>query len=360
MSGTATKKMLRVYEQSASPSLFLSGMFQSPPGNFHNSESVEIDVVRSQEEVAIVIEDISTGYRMNATDIYTNKEFVPPILKEAIALNAFDLLKREPGVNPFADQGFQTKATARFMRGIPKVEAKIRRTIELQASQVLQLGVVTLIDSNGTALYTIDYKPKSTHLPTAGVGWATIATATPLADLEALAEVIRNDGLSDPDQLIFGTTAWANFIENAKVQALLNFRRADMAGISPSMHGSGGTFQGWIWIGNYRFEMWTYGGRYTHPQTGAATPYVAADKVVMRASDGRLDATFGSIPRVVPADQRVLSVLPGRLSSSAGGMDLFPNAWVSDDGENLFAGVGSRPLMIPTAIDTYGCLDTQP
>jgi hypothetical protein len=28
------------------------------------------------------------------------------------------------------------------------------------------------------------------------------------------------------------------------------------------------------------------------------------------------------------------------------------------DGEQFFAGFGSRPLLIPTAIDTYGCLDT--
>lgn len=350
--------MLRAYEQSAPPTLFLSGLFVSPPENFHNSEEVEIDIVRSEEDVAIVIQDLSTGYRMNSHDIYTNKSFKPPILKEAAALNAFDLIKRQPGNNPFEDVSFQAAATAQALRNFRKIDAKIRRSIELQASQVLQTGVVSLIDTAGTVLYTIDYKPKATHFPTAGVSWSTVATATPLADLESLAEVIRSDGLNNPDQLIFGRTAWRYFIENPTVQALLDNRRMELGSVAPQMRGQGGTFQGFIWIGNYRFEMWTYNGKYKHPQTGASTNFVADDKVIMRAADGRLDATFGSIPKIVSPEARVLPFLPGRMSMREGGMDLHTNAWVSDDGEQLFAGVGSRPLMIPTAIDTFGCLDT--
>lgn len=360
MSTKATKTMLRVYEQMAAPVRFLSGLFVSPPENFYNSESVEIDIVRSEEEVAIVIEDLSTGYRMNEASIYTNKEFIPPIFKEAMTLNVFDLLKREPGSDPFAAISFQVAATRRAMQGFRKTEDKIRRAIELQASQVLQSGVVTLINAAGDTLYSIDYSPKATHFPTVSIGWATLATAIPYADLEALAEVIRSDGLSNPDQLIFGAGAWGNFIENPKIQALLDNRRMEIGGIAPATRGEGGTFQGFFWIGNYRFEMWTYSGRYKHPQTGTVTPFVADDKVIMRASNGRLDATFGAIPRLFAPDSRILSVLPGRINLPGAGVDMFTNAWVSDDGENFFAGVGSRPLMIPTAIDTYGCLDTQP
>jgi len=362
MSDTVTKRLLRVYLQMAMPTLFLSGKFQSPPENFHSSEEVEIDIIRSDEEVSIVVQDLSTGYRMNSDNIYTNKGFKPPINKEAIAINSFDLLKRNAGQNPFESPDFRTSIIARMFSGMTKVEAKIRRSMELQASQILQTGILTLIDSAGVALYTLDFKPKATHFPTAGIAWGG-ATSVPLVNISALAEIIRNDGLGDPDELLFGIDAWNAFIADDTVKALLDNRRMDTGAVVPmDKRDNGGTYRGWIDIGNYRYDMWTYGGRYNHPQTGVKTQYISPEKVVVRDSSGRLDATFGAIPNIgrelgVQATN-LLPEMPGRISNAGGGMDMFTNAWLSPDGEQLFGGVGVRPLLIPTAIDSFGCLDT--
>lgn len=363
MSGQTTKRMIRAYNQMAPAMLFLSGFFQSPPENFHTTEEVEIDIVRSDEDVSIVVQDLTTGYRMNSDDLYTNKGFKPPIHKEAIAINSFDLLKRMPGATPFESPDFRANLITRMFNGMTKVERKIRRAVELQASQVMQTGVVTLTDSAGAALYTLDYKPKASHFPTAGVSWATATGAQKMADLTSLGEVIRNDGLGDPDQLIMGIDAFENFISDSAVQNRLDNRRIELGGVAPEVRGNGATFQGWIRLGNYRYEMWTYAGRYKDPQTGNKISFVDAGKIIMRDSMGRMDATFGAIPNIGASlgqqATRLLPELPGRISNAAGGMDLFTNAWLSADGEQMFGGVGARPLMIPTAIDTYGCLDTQ-
>lgn len=362
MSGATTKRMIRAYQQMAQPMLFLSGLFQSPPENFHTSEEVEIDIVRSDEDISIVIQDLSTGYRMNSEDLYTNKGFKPPIHKEALPINSFDLIKRMPGQNPFESPDFRANIILRLFNGMTKIERKVRRAIELQASQVLQTGQVTLTDINGTALYTLDYKPKASHFPTAGTAWGA-AGATPVADINALAEVIRGDGLADPDQLLMGVDAFEAFISDAEVQKRFDTRRYDLGTIAPmEMRGNGGSYRGTVEIGNYRYDVWTYGGRYKNPQTGVSTPFLDPSKVVVRASSGRLDATFGAIPNIgtlmgAQATQ-LLPELPGRISNANGGMDLFTNAWLSQDGEQLFGGVGARPLMIPTAIDTFGCLET--
>lgn len=364
MSGTTTTRMIRAYNQMAQPMLFLSGLFQSPPENFHTSEEVEIDIVRSDEDISIVIQDLSTGYRMNSEDLYTNKGFKPPIHKEAIPINSFDLIKRMPGQNPFEAPDFRANVITRMFNGMTKIERKIRRSIEVQASQVLQTGVVTLTDMNGNALYTLDYKPKASHFPTAGTSWATATGQQKLDDINTLAEQIRDDGLADPDQLIMGIDAFENFISDDEVQKRFDTRRIDLGTIAPmEMRGNGGTFRGIVEIGNYRYDVWTYGGRYKDPQTGNKVQFIDPGKVVVRASSGRLDATFGAIPNIGSlmggGAANLLPELPSRVSNADGGMDLFTNAWLSQDGEQLFGGVGARPLMIPTAIDTFGCLDTQ-
>ena len=363
MSGTTTKKMISAYNQQALPVMFLSGMFNSPPQNFHTSEEIEIDIVRGDEDIAIAVQDLSVGYRMNSEDLYTNKGFKPPIFKEALPLNSFDLIKRMPGQDPFKSPDFRGNLILRMFNGMTKIENKIRRSLELQASQVMQTGVVTLTDITGTPLYTLDYKPKASHFPTVGVSWATATTAQKLADVSDTAETIRNDGLSDPDQLLMGIDAFENFISDDGIRKRFDVRRMDLGTIAPmQMRGNGGTFRGIVEIGNYRYDVWTYGGRYKDPQSGNKIQFLDPGKIVVRASNGRFDATFGAIPNIGQLvggeNSRLLPELPGRLSNAAGSMDLFANAWLSADGEQIFGGVGARPLMIPTAIDTYGCIDT--
>ncbi len=360
MSDKSTRKMIRGYEQTASPTLYLSGQFRAPAENFYDSEFVEFDIDRDDEDIAIVVTDLSTGKQMNSADLYTNKSFKPPIFNEEGAINSWDLIKREFGENPFASISLRANVVSRMLKLMNKLGKKINRTIELQASQVLQTGTITLTDSNGVALYTIDFLPKATHFPTAGTTWGQVG-ADPMGDLSSLADVNRNDGKIDSDYLIFGQAALRAFLSDAAVQALLDNRRIAKGDVIRTSHrGNGGKFHGTIDIDNNTYEIWSYAGRYKHPQTGASTKYIEDGKVVVKAADSRLDATFGSIPNI----GKMLGIsgpvsmpeIPSRMM--AGGLGLSPHVYLTPDGRTLFGSVGTRALMIPTAIDTFGCLDT--
>jgi hypothetical protein len=338
--------------------MFLSGFFQSPPRNFHNTEKVELDIIREDEDVAIVIQDLTAGARMNESTKYTNKAFTPPIFKEMGAVHAFDQIQRQPGQDPFQDPNFALNAANEAFRIFRRLEKKIRRAIELMASQVLQTGALTLFNETGVTLYTLDFIPKATHMVTVGVTWAPDGSSgNPLADLEALATVVRRDGKRQPRQLVFGTSAFQRFLANAQVQLRLDKTIMNIAALAPETRGQGATFQGFVWIGHYRFEMWTYDGYFKHPQTGVLTPYVDVDNVIMLSEGGRLDLSFGAIPRIVGPEARALPFLPPRMSSAEQGLDLTVNAWITPDGEHLMVSAGTRPLTIPTAIDTFARLN---
>lgn len=360
MSNEQTIRMIDAYNQKASPTRFLSGLFQAPAKNFYNSEAVEIDIVRSDEEISIVITDLSAGYRWNSADIYTNKKFIPPIMREAGPLNSYDLIKRVPGEDPFKDPNFQRNATVRTMNLFRKMEDKIRRTIELQASQVLTTGTITLTDAAGTPLYTVDFKPKASHFPTAGTAWTGAADIA--QDILDVSNEIRNDGLDDADQLMMGEATFEAFRKNADIKSRFDNRRIDSGALVPLNNTNAGTgggqFRGVFDIGNYRYDVWTYGGRYIPATGGAKQLYIPNDKCIVRASNGRLDATFGNIPRIVAPDRRVLPFIPGRISNGRSRLDLITNAWLTPDNTQLLVSVAARPLMIPTAIDTFGCIST--
>lgn len=362
MSDQTTRHMLPVYTQMAAVTRFLSGLFQSPRGNFYDTEEIEVDIDRSDEDISIVVTDIATGYRMNAADIYTNKAMIAPIHKEAVPLNSFDLMKRMPGDDPFADINFRANLVKRMMNSMVKVENKIRRSMELQAAQVLQTGTITLSDENGVALYTISFSPKATHFPTAGTTWGQAGWSA-FDDIDALARVNRADGLASSDQLIFGADAFRMFLTDAQYLAQLDNRSMTRGALGiPQVRGEGGTFQGWVAISEYVYQMWTYDGQYKHQQTGVKTPYIDPEKVIVRNSQSRMDATFGAIPNIGlllgAQSNNLLPEISGRFRNTDGGMDLHTNVWLEPNGENIFGGIGARPLMIPTAIDQFGCLDT--
>lgn len=365
MSGTRTAAMLAAYIQQAwIPTGFFTGMFAVRPGNVYDSEEVEIDIQRSGEDVAVVVYDISAGYRMNSDDLYTNKAFKPPVYKESFTVNAFSLIKRQPGQNPFQSPVFRANLTNQIFRGMVKIDEKIRRAIELQASQVLQTGKLVLTDLNGQPAYELDFKPKATHFVTAAIAWDAVGS-TKLNDLKNLCDVIRNDGQVRPDQVIFGSDAFDEFLKDDEVYKLFESRRIDRGMISsvPNRGEDAAQYRGTIDIGAYKLDVWTYGGTYKDPQTGTVTEFMDPAKVIVRASNGRLDATFGAIPNIgellgTGPRAQILPELPPRMTGIAEGVDFHINAWLDERGEALFAGIGTRPLMIPTAIDTFACLDT--
>lgn len=365
MSGITTRTMLAAYIQNAwLPTGFFTGMFAVRPGNVYETEEVEIDVQRSGEDIAVVVHDISAGYRMNSTDLYTNKSFKPPVYKEAFTISAFSLIKRQAGQNPFQSPVFRANLTSQFFKGMVKIDEKIRRAIEVQAAQVLQTGKLVLTDLNGAATYELDFKPKATHFPTAAVAWDQ-AGSDKLGDIAALCKVVRDDGQARADQIIFGSDAFLAFTQDEEVYKLFESRRMEQGFISPvpNRGQDAAQYRGILNVGAYHLDVWTYGGTYKNPQTGAVTEYMDPAKVIVRATSGRLDATFGAIPNIgellgTGPRAQLLPELPARMTGIAEGVDFHTNVWLDERGENMFGGIGSRPLMIPTAIDTFACLDT--
>ena len=355
MSTAVTKHMGRAYVQEAPAPMALSGLFRADARNYYSSETIEFDIEREGEEVAPVLTDIKNGATKFALDEYTNKEFKAPVMKEQFSINAFDMIKRQAGQISFVDPAFRANAMTQFMKHMRYGGKRQRRTLELMASQILQTGTVTLKDNLGDAVYTIDFKPKATHLPTFATAWTDLANADPIADLESLCDVIHTDGQSMPQDAIFGQGSWQNFIRNETVQKLMDNRRMVIGGVDPAAPAPGRRYMGYLELTGYRLNMYTYKGEYKDIGAATNSRYIESGSVIVIAEGFRGDATFGSIPQIVPPESRAMSFLTGRLPMSSVGMDFTTNAWVSIDGESITGSLASRPLLIPTSIDRFGC-----
>ena len=351
---------LQLYTEIRSPNGFLSRFFTIKPGGIYNGDKIALDIQRFGEEVAVAITKC-TGPNLNDFDEFTTKEFKPPSYGEAFPLDVCELINRMAGVDPFtsAHNEYSAQLIAKMAQGFKLIDDKISRAVELQASQILQTGKLTLTNSAGDTVYELDFLPKATHFPTTSVSWSTLATADPLGDLGDLATVIRTDGKIDSNIVAMGAGALDNFLKNEDVQTMLDNRRIEIGGISPRMADSGATFYGFIWVGTYRFELWTYPDTFTSPETGLPVNYIDDDKVIMLSDKTRLDMTSARVPLPLGPDPRVAGLLPGRMSSRDFSFDVTPNVYTTPNGKQIMGELESRPLLIPVQIDGFGCLDTE-
>lgn len=359
MSDAGTRKMLRMYEDKAGAPQYLASHFSSPTENFHSTEEVEIDVRRDGVEVAVVVVDLAAPANKNEATRYTNKTWVPPVYKEDTTLTSLNLLKRSAGELPSDDVDFRRKVADQVLTEVSLLESKVRRGIELQAGQVLQTGELTLTDAAGAPRFTLSFSPKATHFPTVANDWNG-GSSTKIADIANLATVIRRDGKKRPAKLTFGRLAWMDWLADTEIQTLLDNRRIDVGMVKPRREAEDATFHGLITIGSNEFEMWTYDGFYKDPQSGLYVPYVTDDNVIITSPGARLDLTFGAIPLIPGAtNPRALQYIPRRMSLGARGIDLHTHAYFSENGTSLTVEVSARAMCIPTAIDTFGCLNTR-
>ena len=354
MSDSSTIRMIAAHVQRSPAPMFLSSFFRTPPENIHDAEKVEIDVDRDDEDIAVPVPDLSTGPRHNEASKYVNKSFTPPILSESAAITAWEAIKRQAGQNPFEDPSFARNAGTRAFNLMDRLRDKCRRTVELMAAQVFSLGVITLVDSGGVTVFSEDFKPKTAHMITVSTTWATDgSTGSPLADIAAAARLIRKDGKRSPDRIVFGASAMQRFLANAAVQKQLDKSILNLGNLDPAKRNEDATFYGMIWIDSYQYELWLYDAFFKHPQTGTLTPYVGDEDLLIMSSKARLDLTFGSIPMIVPPDARALAFLPPRIQNGPKQIDLTINAWVTPNGQSVQLSVGTRPLPIPTEIDSF-------
>lgn len=363
--GNATVHLLQAYLQEVTVTPYLTSLFQAPQGNYFDAEMVALDVFRDSEEVAIAIHSLGQGARENELTGWQDKGFLPPVFDEAATITAYNMIKRQPGQDPFTDPDFAANATLQAFRIMRLIENKIRRALELQCSQVLQTGKCTLVDKGNRPVYKIDYGPRTAHFPTAGTPWSTAASggAIPfkVGDLESLADTVATNGQRTPAKAIFGKRAWADFFGDELVRKMFDNRRINLGDITPQAQQQlgGAIRKGVMSIGSYELELFVYGGSYIDPVTNTRKTYLNQDSVIILAEGARLDLAFGSIPRITEPSRPALTFLPGRFSDGASRTDLTVRAYFTEDGEHLKLKAGTRPIAIPTAIDTFGCLTTR-
>jgi len=343
---------------------FLSSFFKVNQDSFTDAEECDLDEIYEGEEIAPYITDLSTGAVMLVEEKFVNKQIPFPVISMKQPAQIGELMKRQA-----AESGYITgrinwlaRLATILVRKMSRMTKMIRRSMEQQASQVLQTGEIILTDENGKQAFKLGLTPEASHFPTVTIPWSDVANADPLGDIDATSDVVRNDGLVDIVNLIFGPKAWINFIKNDWVQKNLQKDVLNMGALSPQIINKGGKRMGYIDYGANRYMLFTYNARYNpFGDKDNKVKYIDDNNVILLPDLEDLDfrRLFGGIPNVRPDNEKVFDSLFGADKTQIGGeYDIRPRVYWSEDNEAYFAEVKSRPLMLPVSYRRYACIKT--
>ncbi len=355
------KAIGEAFEQLALPTGFYTAMYRTPESNIFSTKTIFFDIKRDGEEYAVDVIR-GTGGRGNINKRFTTKEYEPPSYNEFGWVNQSERLLRVIGRTEYSEHTEGDILTA-IVQDLLVFQKKLDRSVEKQAVDALFLGTITLVNGD-----TVDFKQKSTHQTTSGAlgnsVW-TNAAGDPDDDLQQLCDLNRKDGKSTSNVAEFGTQALKRYLENAKIIAKTNFRRVDNINLRPPrLNSEGAVFHGFISVGDYELEVWTYPQFYTVPtgfglaNEGTSQPYIPVDKVRVGNKDSRFDLVYAGVEKLVPVETPELSALGiNQVPRTMRGKTHIYGA-VDTLQENAKFGVKSAPLAIPTDIDSFAILTT--
>jgi hypothetical protein len=175
-----TKKIVGAFEESIPVRSGFSGFF---PEETTPTLEVDVEVQRDNDLIAVDVVRFTEGNKNKFSRVSEHK-YIPPFFKED-----YDFQRDQVYMNTIALgvglENAQVNAviTQNAFKNVQKNRDKVIRAIRKQQADVLQTGIVTLVNGDN-----IDYRRKASSIvdiDVAGDYWSVAATAKPLTDIDS-------------------------------------------------------------------------------------------------------------------------------------------------------------------------------
>lgn len=288
-----SQALIAVFSDDKAPLMGLSAFF---PTVTSRAKYLSIQVERHRQLMAVDVQRCTDPHR-NIFSKSTEKIFEPPFFSESFDFTSCQGYDITFGANQAPNGATVDMMMDESTRYMLSLKYKIQRAIEKQRADVLQTGIVTIVNGD-----SIDYRRQASSMvtKTSTEQWNEPTTANPMGDLETGAKFLREQGLSvgSAINVVMGSSALTNFLANDKVRAAAaifnQIRRIDIG--MPQFDGvTGFVFQGKIGSGDYMFNIWTYNDFY-ELSNGTKTTYIAPNNVIMVPDDFVGKTAYAGIP----------------------------------------------------------------
>lgn len=300
------------------------------------------------EKIAVDVQRGTEGNR-NKFSLSTEKIWTPPLYAERFEMTELDLYDRVLGSQGNANENMFAGLLNSAADRMGTIQDKIERSLEIQCSQILMTGIVTL-----NAAENIDFKRRGTgatvpsivDLTTGSNGGYFSTNSDCFTQFKRGCDFLRQYGHSTESTFvaIMGETALKDLLANTTFttrQNLFNMALDQVTG--PRRNAKGAAFHGIITAGSYKVELWTYPQIYDAVDSNGTvtkTKYIDDRYFILIPPNPRFHMAHALVPQLITK--------PGMVPSQA--------TWVYDEKIDEWATshemrVRTAALAVPVAVD---------
>lgn len=322
--GLLLKSAIAKYVEQRMPTTHMRGFFNRQS---YDSTTISLEVMRDNDFAAVDVLRGTNG-NLNEATKWSAKEIIPPFYHEKFNVNGLRFYERAMGMNAATATTSNRAALANEVATmLVKLQNKIVRAEEIQCTQVLELGTVTLLNGD-----TIDFGRKADSLKDNSATPWTNENCDVESQLQAGIEFIANVGANTAGifDLTMSGQAWISLQKTKWFKDRANYTQVSLISIGSPQNRNGATFMGQIQAGAGIFNVWVYDATVLDI-TGARVRLTDQTKVIMTPVSGaQFELSYGAVDQIVKSTGA--SSLSG-LQLQKGAADYY--VWDNIDANNL-------------------------
>ncbi|APZ82866.1 hypothetical protein [Flavobacterium phage FL-1] len=256
---------------------------------------VDVEVQRDNDLIAVDVVRFTEGNK-NKFSRVTEHKYIPPFFNEQHDFQRDQVYMNSIAMGAGMDNVSINAAIVKSaVKAIRKNRQKIERAIAKQQADVLQTGIVTMVNGDN-----IDYRRKAASMTVSPLPWSNPTTAKPLDDLRAGLEFLRDTGNSGGSavNVIMSGQSLAYFLAADQItkqgsNVVKQIERINI--VMPQFEGATGfAFHGQVAAGDFVINLWTYAEKYTN-DAGQTVKYLVPTNVIMIPDDFEGKTVFGGL-----------------------------------------------------------------
>ncbi len=294
---TDTAVLLAAYKQQKAPNTFLQNRY-FPDGTVFTTAQVLVEYKDGNQKLAPFVSP-EVGGKVVRRDGYEANAYKPALIAPKRALTIDNLTEKGFGEALYGELTPEERAVKITADDLTEMDEMIVRRQEQMCAQVLQENALTMNhygdDNKLINTKKIEYfNGVNEAVYTSSVKW-NAADADIISEVAAIAKILTKRGLPATD-VILGTEAADAFLNNEKVQKLLDNRNFNIGVVDPTENYPEATFLGVINCKGRKMNFIQYDATY-EDEKGVDTPYIDPKTIIVTAPNCGV-TNYGAISQI--------------------------------------------------------------
>ncbi|TCZ73050.1 major capsid protein [Paenibacillus albiflavus] len=304
------------------------------------TEQVDVDFFKSRRKMAPFVSSRLPGKAVNR-DGFKTRTYTPPTLKPVKIITQDDLKIRAFGDHSYIQTSPEDRALRLMARDLQELDEMTTRREEWMAAQMLFNGKVDMIGEGVKDTLDFDFTNKAVLTSRA---WNK-PDSDPISDLRTWRlAVIQKSGMT-PNAVVMASDVTPVFLNHPKLQAMFNIFNANFGNLAPKDLPNGVTFIcriAELGLDVYSYDEW-YLDDETDPDNPVEKPMVPSGTIALASTNANFTFAYGAVTLIDETSKSFYTVEASRV----------PYTWIETNPAQRFMQINSRPLPMPTDIDSW-------